>query len=347
MATNLLLHADADSFFASVVLRHRPELAAVPVAVVAHVFVASANYPARDRGVRGGMLAQEAQRLCPELVLIDVPRDEVEEVSDRLFDIFGASARTVEPGSMEEAFLDVGTDDWQIAIEAARGLRARAARELGIPVSVGIGRTKLMAKLASRAAKPDGLHVIGLEEELRLRESLPITDVWGLGAKTVERLRLIGVARMGDIDRVPRDELQRVCGTTMARRLWRIRDATDDAVLHPVASRTTLTSEGTISGFNRRDWAPVELMEACIERVCRRAERAGLAATGIAVTLRAEASAPDLVLKHRVADATADSSIWTGAMREPLASTSGSRLIGLRATLTGLVPVDRIEQTLF
>ena len=347
MVRNLLLHVDADSFFASVVLRRRPELAARPVAVVAHVFVASANYPARDRGVRGGMLAHEAQRLCPELILIDVPRDEVEDVSDALFDIFNDSARAVEPGSMEEAFLDVGTPDWETATEAGRALRTRVARQLGIPVSVGIGRTKLMAKLASRAAKPDGLYAIGVEEELGLRETLPVDDVWGLGAKTVERLRLIGAVRLGDIDGIAHDELQRVCGTTMARRLRRIRDATDDAVLHPVEGRTSLSSEGTISGYNRRDWTPVELMEAGIARVCRRADRAGLAATGITVTLRPESPSPAVVLKHRATDATADPSYWVETMRGELAITPLSRLVGVRATLTGLLAPEQVQQTLF
>ena len=347
MTQNLLLHVDADSFFASVVLRHRPRLAAVPVAVVAHVFVASANYPARARGVRGGMLAQEAQHLCPELVLIDVPRDEVEEVSDALFDIFRESARAVEPGSMEEAFLDVGAQTLPEAVAAGEALRARVARELGIAVSVGIGRTKLMAKLASRAAKPDGIHAIGGDEEAGLRETLPVADVWGLGAKTVERLRLIGVARLGDLDRVPRDELQRVCGTAMARRLRAIREATDDAVLHPVEGRTTLSSEGTISGYNRRDWTPTELLEACVARACRRAERAGLTATGITVVLRAETGAPPVTLKHKTADAVADPQFWTEALRAPLADAAVQHLVGVRATLTGLVSPERAPQTLF
>ena len=92
-----MLHVDADAFFASVALRSRPDLAGRPVAVVAHVYIASANYPARARGVRSGSLVQDALRQCPELVLIDVPRAEVEEVGDALFDIFHSAARAVEP----------------------------------------------------------------------------------------------------------------------------------------------------------------------------------------------------------------------------------------------------------
>ena len=345
MARFLLLHVDADSFFASVVLRRRPDLVDVPMAVVAHVFIASANYPAREFGVRGGMLAQEALALCGHLQLIDVPRDEVEQVSDQLFDIFGEDFAAVEPGSMEEAFLDAGTSDPDLAAARGQQLRARVKRELGISVSVGVGRTKLMAKLASRAAKPDGLLVISPAEEAQLRVSLPIADVWGIGGKTVERLRLIDVIRLGDLDSRPREEVQRVCGTTMARRLRRIREGTDDAVIHSVESRTTLTTEGTISGYNRRDWNPAELMEACIIRVSRRAERAGLVATGVAVTLRAEGG-EQVVLKHGLADATIDGRVLLDAVLPQLAS-APMPLVALRVALTGLITPERVQPALF
>lgn len=347
MARSLLFHVDADSFFASVILRRRPELVHLPVAAIAHVFVASANYPARAQGVRGGMMLQEAQRLCPRLIMIDAPRAEIEEVSDSLFDLFSECSSAVEPGSMEEAFLDAGTDDWSAAISSAQRLRARVKTELGIPVSVGIARTKLMAKLASRAAKPDGLHAMRPDEESRLRQTLPLADVWGIGGTTLERLRLIGAATLNDLDGISPDELQRVCGPHMARRLRRIREGTDDAVLKTVEGRTSLSSEGTISGYNRRDHTAAELLHACITRVCRRAERAGLAATGLTVTLRRGSEGGAQALKHRMPVATSDARAWLAAMAGPLENIPSGGLIGLRATLTGLVPPDRVQQTLF
>ncbi|WP_250033238.1 DinB/UmuC family translesion DNA polymerase [Paractinoplanes maris] len=347
MGRGPLLHADADAFFASVVLRHRPELVDRPVAVVAHVFVASANYPARARGVRGGVLAQEALRQCPELVLIDVPRAEVEEAGDALFDLFHECARAVEPGSMEEAFLDVGAADWPAAVAAGHELRRRAAAELGIAVSVGIGRTKLMAKLASRAAKPDGLHVIRGEQEAELRRDLPMTKVWGVGARTVERLAELGVATLGEIDTVPWDTLRRVCGTAMARRLRAIRDATDDAAVRPVEHRSELSAEGSISGYARPDWTPAELLERCVERVCRRAERAGLAAAGLTITLRPDDGSPAQVLRRAGRTATADLRAWPAVARELLEQAPELALTGLRVTLTGMTPVDQLPGTLF
>ena len=342
-----VLHADADSFFASVALRTRPDLAAVPVAVVAHVYIASANYPARARGVRSGSLAQDALRQCPELILIDVPRAEVEEVGDALFDIFHDSARAVEPGSIEEAFLDVGADDLAGAAEAGQTLRRRVARELGIPISVGVGRTKLMAKLASRRAKPDGLYLIDSDEEAVLRTTLPIDDVWGIGATTLQRLGRIGVFRLGDVDGIPHNELQHVCGTAMARRLWRMRDGTDDAVVRPVEQRSSLTAEGSTAGYARPDKTPAELAAACVERLCHRAERAGLAGTGITLILRPETGGKAIVLKRTLVAATTGRDTWVEVAGDLLAGEAVPRLAGLRVTLTGLLPLDRVLHTLF
>ncbi|TFC04026.1 DNA polymerase IV [Cryobacterium adonitolivorans] len=347
MTARPVLLADADAFFASVALRSRPELAAAPVAVVAHVFIASANYPARARGVRSGMLAQEALRQCPEVTLIDVPRAEIEEVGDTLFDIFHDCATAVEPGSIEEAFLDVGATDWAGAIDAGHALRRRVSSELGITISVGVGSTKLMAKLASRRAKPDGLSVIESGEEAVLRANLPMTDVWGIGATTLVRLTRIGVFRLGDVDGIPKNELQHVCGTAMARRLWRIREGTDDAVVRPVELRSSLSAEGSTAGYARPDASPTELALACVERLCKRAERAGLAGTGITLTLRPETGGKAIVLRRTLVAATTGREAWLAAAVDLLADASVPRLAGLRVTLTGLLPLDRVHDTLF
>ena len=347
MTTGPLLHADADAFFASVATRGRPELAALPVAVVAHVIVASANYPARARGIRSGTFAPDAVRQCPDLILIDVPRAEIEEAGDALFDLFRESARAVEPGSVEEAFLDTGARDWDAAVAARPALRRRAAAELGLPVSVGVGRTKLMAKLASRAAKPDGLHVIDGDREADLRVSLPIADVWGIGPRTVDRLHELGITRLGEIDAVSRHALQSACGTTMARRLWRIRAGTDDAVVRPVENRTSLSAEGSVKGYARPDKPPAELAETCIARLCHRATRAGLAGTAITITLRPEADGPLIVLKRTGPAATADPEVWLRVAHDLLADAPDLALDGLRVTLTGLLPATRVPDTLF
>lgn len=342
-----LLHADADSFFASVALRTRPHLTNVPVAAAAHVIITSANYPARARGVRSAMLVQDALHACPELVIIDVPQAEIEEVADALFDLFHEVAGTVEPGSMEEAFLDVGAGDLQEAAAAGHRLRARVAAELGIPVSVGVGTTKLMAKLGSRAAKPDGLHVVDAEEEGRLRSELPTAEIWGVGGKTLERLLRLGVLRIGDVDHVSPAELQRECGTMMARRLRQIREGTDDAALRPVEQRTTLSAGGSIAGYARPNKSPAALAAQSVERACHRAERAGLVANGMTVTLTPQGGGGGILLKRTLPDPTASAQVWGAIAAELIAGASVPQLSAVTVTLTGLQPADRVAPTLF
>ncbi len=344
--SNLVLHADADSFFASVVMRSRPELRTVPMAVVAAVFVASANYPARARGVRGAMSTGDALRLCPELVLVDLPTD-IEEVSDALFDLFGELAQVVEPGSMEEAFLDVGTHDWHRSRAAADAIRARAAEELGIAVSIGIGRTKLMAKLASRAAKPDGVHAIGEAEEAELRSTLPVDEVWGVGGTTLQRLHAIGVLRLSDLDGIPAADLDKTCGVMMARRLRRIREGTDDATVTPVSARTALSAEGSITGWARADRTVEELVERCVVRVCKRANRAGMVGSGITVTLRAGAGDADVTLKAPSVDPSADAEHWLAIALRLVQDSPAAGVESVRVTLTGTRPVELVPPTLF
>jgi DNA polymerase IV len=342
-----LLHADADAFFASVATRGRPELATRPVAVVAHVIVASANYPARARGIRSAMFVPDAQRQCPELILIEVDRAQVEEAGDALFDLFRDCARAVEPGSVEEAFLDTGARDWDDAVAAGRELRRRAAAELGLPVSVGVGRTKLMAKLASRAAKPDGLHVIGPEREAELRVELSVTDVWGIGSRTADRLHELGVTRLGDLDALSRHALQSVCGTTMARRLVAIRAGRDDATVRPVENRSTMSAEGSVQGYARPDKSAAELAETCIGRLCHRAGRAGLVATGIVLHLLPEEGERPVVRKQTAPAASADPAVWRDIAARLLAGVPDQPAAGLRVTLTGLQPAGRIQEALF
>lgn len=317
------------------------------MAAVAHVFVASANYPARRRGIHAAMLVREAQQLCPELALVDVPLAEVEDASDALMDLFGELAAAVEPGSMEEAFLDVGATDAGAAHTAAREVRRRAAADLGLPVTVGIGRTKLMAKLASRAAKPDGLGMVGPDQEADLRAHLPLTEAWGVGALTVQRLRAIGVVRLQDLDAVSGAEVEAMCGTGMARRLRSYRDGTDDAEVRPVAARTVLKAEAATAGYRRPDATPLEMVIACAERVCRRAGRAGLVGRGMTLMLRPEQGGKPLTYRHVEPDPSAASSLWLPIAAGLIKHVPLPPLQGLSVSLTGLQAASQVPATLF
>lgn len=346
VSAGFLLHADADCFYASVVQRRDPKLRERPMAVVAHVFIASANYPARALGVRGGMFAQEAHALHPGLLLIDAPREEIETTGDALFDLFHDLADAVEPGSIEEAFLDVGARTLADAERAARQLRRRAAEEIGIPVSVGIGRTKLMAKLASRAAKPDGLHVIDETREAYLREHLSISDVWGIGQRTRERLALLGVHALHDLDSIGAERLASACGVLMSRRLISIRQGTDSATLNPVSARSSLSAELATSGYRRRDWDPLEMIDACTARVTQRARKAMVAAAGLSVSLL-PVEGKAIVRRASSPYATAAAEHWLPVARSLCDSDELPRLRGLRVTLTGLIPEAHVPSMLF
>lgn len=343
-----ILHVDADSFFASVAMRTRPHLREVPFAVVAYSYIASANYPARARGVTSAMFTWQALAMCPGLVMIDVDRDEVARVSEALFDIFDAHAASVEPGSQEEAFLDVKARDEIDAAHRAQALRSDVESQLGISVSVGIGRTKLMAKLASRRAKPNGVYTIGEAEAQTLRHTLPLVDVWGIGDKTVERLRLSGYATIGELAGATDDELRHICGLAMSRRLTAIRTGTDDAEVRGLDRRSSLASEGAIAGYGRPDYLPADLLEQCVRRVCRRLSKAGLAASSLSLSLRTSGDRPLHHAKVAIDVPTNDPSLWL-AQAGPLLTQEpgGGAITGIKVTLSGLAPVGGITPPMF
>lgn len=240
----MLVHADVDAFFASVELRDRPELVDHPFAVVTGV-VCCANYPARDRGVRAGMGAAAAVRACPELVTVE-PRDEAyQQASAEVFALFGRFARRVEAGSLEEAFLAPGGEASEVEA-VARALRRAAREELGLPVSVGVGRTKLLAKVASRRAKPDGAVVIGPAEERDLRAALQVEELWGVGPRTAATLRDLGIGRVADLGSFDEDGLAVHVGRAHARRLLAIHAGTDDATLRAPGDPRSISVQRTL-----------------------------------------------------------------------------------------------------
>lgn len=240
----MLIHADADAFFASVEERDDPTLRGVPF-VVAHQVVACPSYAARALGIRGGVPLGHARRLCRDLRVVEGRPEAYEEASRGLFDLFRELTAFVEPGSMEEAFLDVEAAGREAA-GSARELRRRCREELGLPVSTGVGTTKLMAKIASRRAKPDGMVVISRAEDRVVRGALPLEEVWGIGAGKVALLRQQGWRTVGDLrDREVR-ELAPVVGTMIARRLAAVAAGLDDARVKVPGERRSAGASRTI-----------------------------------------------------------------------------------------------------
>jgi DNA polymerase IV len=269
--TAAILHADADAFFASVEQRDDPSLRGRPTIVGSGVVMA-ASYEARAHGIRGGMGGQRARRLCPNAIFVDPRFSAYVEASRALFEIFERTAPAVEGISLEEAFLDVsglerisGTPR-QIAERLRREVRER----VGLAVTVGVARTKVLAKMASRAAKPDGLLLIAPEQESVFLAPLPVEALWGVGAATAERLHAHGIHTVGELGRRDPEELQLFLGRHAARHLHAIAHNRDPRRVRRGRRRRSI---GTQSAFGRRHKTHADLealLVTLVDRVMRR-----------------------------------------------------------------------------
>ncbi|MDP9293718.1 MAG: DNA polymerase IV, partial [Actinomycetota bacterium] len=210
-----ILHADVDAFFASVAQRDDARLRGRPVIVGSWVVMA-ASYEARAYGVRGGMATARARRQCPDAIVVDTCWPAYVESSKAVFEIFRRCAAVVEPGSMEEAFLDV-TGVADPPAEIAARLRREVREQVGLPLSVGVARTKVLAKIASRSAKPDGLFVVEPERELEFLHPLAVERVWGVGPATARKLNAAGLRTVGQVAELGESELMAVLGKASGR----------------------------------------------------------------------------------------------------------------------------------
>ena len=190
MSEGTVLHADLDAFYASVEQRDDPSLRGRPVIVGGGVVLA-ASYEAKARGVRTAMGGRQALRLCPEAIVVPPRMKAYTQASRDVFDVFRDTTPMVEGLSIDEAFLEVG------GLRRIRGLPSSIAEQLrhdvrtkvGLPISVGVARTKYLAKVASAVSKPEGLLVVPVEKELEFLHALPVERLWGVGKVTSQKLR--------------------------------------------------------------------------------------------------------------------------------------------------------------
>jgi DNA polymerase-4 len=218
MAT--ILHADLDAFYASVEQLLDPSLRGKPVAVGGGVVLA-ASYEAKAFGVHGGMPARRARALCPHLVLVSGRFDEYQRLGDAAIKVMGDFTPLIERLSIDEAFADVKgcTRLFGPPAEIAQAIRRRVRAELGLPISVGVARTKHLAKMASQAAKPDGLVIVDSDAELAFLHSQPVDAMWGVGPVANARLAGIGVHTVGQLAGIERERLEQLLGVALARKL--------------------------------------------------------------------------------------------------------------------------------
>ena len=215
-----ILHADLDAFYASVEQLLQPALRGRPVAVGGGVVLA-ASYEARAFGVRSGMPGRRARELCPELVFTGGHFSEYQRLGDAAIAVLADYTPDIERISIDEAFADVSASRRLFGAPAtiASQVRARVRAELGLPISIGVARTKHLAKIASQVAKPDGLVLVEPDAELAFLHDLPVELMWGVGPVTKERLSVIGVRTIGQLANTPGWSLEPLIGPAASEKL--------------------------------------------------------------------------------------------------------------------------------
>jgi DNA polymerase-4 len=335
-----VLHADLDAFFASVEQRDDPALRGRPVLVGGGVVLA-ASYEARAFGVRGAMGGRRALALCPQAVVVRPRMDAYAAASRAVFEVFRDTAPVVEGLSIDEAFLDVRGME-AIAgppeVIAAR-LRARVREEVGLPLTVGVARTKHLAKIASAVAKPDGLLVVPgePERERAFLHPLPVERIWGVGPKTAARLRGAGIDRVADLAAADEALLTGLLGRHAGGRLHALARGHDPRPVRPRARRRSIGAQSAL-GTRRRAPGEVDaVLVALVDRVMRRLRRADLACRTVVLRLRfadferATRSASLVRPTRRTADVLALARDLLGAAA-PLVGARGLTLVGISLT---------------
>src|SRR6188472_1966373 len=213
-----ILHADLDAFFASVEQRDEPSLRGRPVLVGMGVVLA-ASYEAKAFGVRTAMSGRQARGLCPHAVVVKPRFSAYVEASKAVFEVFEDTTPLVEGLSIDEAFLDVRGMErgFGTPVEIAERLRRDVLDRVGLPITVGVARTKFLAKVASAVAKPNGLLVVPTDDELGFLHPLPVARLWGVGPVTATKLRDRGITTVGRLALVPEGALVAMLGRGTGR----------------------------------------------------------------------------------------------------------------------------------
>jgi DNA polymerase IV len=285
--TATILHADLDAFYASVEKRDDPRLYRRPVIVGAGVVLA-ASYEAKRLGVRTAMGVSQAKRLCPSAVVVRPRMSAYSEASKAVFAVFEHFAPIVEGLSIDEAFLDVrglehiSGDPPAIAAQLRRAVR----EQVGLPITVGVARTKFLAKVASAVAKPDGLLVVQPAEELAFLHPLPVQRLWGVGAVTAEKLRSRGIHTVAQVAELEEATLVQMLGRAAGRHLHALAHNRDP---RPVQPRRRRRSIGSQRALGRKPRTPDELstyLTGLVDRVTRRLRAARRLCRTVVLRLR-------------------------------------------------------------
>jgi DNA polymerase-4 len=280
-----ILHADLDSFYASVEQRDDPALLGKPVAVGGGVVLA-ASYEAKRFGVRTAMTGREARRLCPGLIVVPGRFEAYTEASRDVFDVFDDTSPIVEGISIDEAFLDVGGLRRVAGTprEIASTLRLAVRERVGLPITVGVARTKFLAKVASGVGKPDGLLVVEPDRELEFLHPLPVDRLWGVGRVTATKLADRGIHTVRDVASLPAPVVVAIVGRAVGHQLHALSHNRDPRRVEVGRRRGSIGSQQAL-GRRRRSHADVAtILRRIVDRITRRMRVAGR--VGRTVTLR-------------------------------------------------------------
>lgn len=286
-----ILHCDLDAFFASVEQRDHPQLKGKPVIVGglpgSRGVVSTCSYEARFYGVRSAMPINQAYRLCPQGFFLLPDLHKYQGVSQQVFAILQRYSPIIEPLSIDEAFLDVSASHllFGSSTQIASMIKQDVSQELGLTISVGIAANKFLAKLATNLSKPDGLLEMGEQQVRDILPSLPVTEIWGIGSKTAERLERAGIIIVSDLLNSPRSKLQSILGSTtdMYIQLCKGQDT------RPVETKSQRQSLGNEITFPQDLSDPEKIQQVLLELSCQvgyRIRQSSLTAHTITIKMR-------------------------------------------------------------
>ncbi len=331
-----ILHADLDSFYASVEQRDDPSLRGRPVIVGGGVVLA-ASYEAKAYGVRTAMGGRQARQLCPHAIVVPPRMSAYSEASAAVFEVFDDTTPLVEPLSVDEAFLDVsglgrvsGTP-----VQIGSRLREQVMSRVGLPITVGIARTKFLAKVASQEAKPDGLLLVPPDRELAFLHPLPVRRLWGVGAKTAEKLQAHGIHTVADVAELSETMLGSMVGGGMGRQLFALSHNVDRRRVvtgvrrRSVGAQRALGRAGNTMSPSEVDAVVVNL----VDRITRRMRRSDRTGRTVVLRLRFD-DFSRATRSHTLPRATASTDVILSAARAlvaaaaPVIAARGLTLVG-------------------
>jgi DNA polymerase-4 len=282
-----ILHADLDAFYAAVEQRDDPRLRGKPVIVGGGVVLA-ASYEAKALGVRTAMGGRQASRLCPQAIVVPPRMSAYAKASKAVYRVFEDTTPEVEGLSIDEAFLDVrgmgrlaGTPT-----EIARRLRAEVRVRVGLPITVGVARTKFLAKVASGVAKPDGLLVVPPDRELAFLHPLSVERLWGVGPVTAAKLHEHGITTVGEVAELPEAALVSMLGRASGRHLHALAHNYDPRPVQVRRHRRSIGSQRALGRSPRSPDAVDAVLLGLVDRVTRRMRTAGRVGRTVVLRLR-------------------------------------------------------------